>query len=452
MIKKNDIYDAIICDITAEGNGVAKIDGYTLFVPMAAVGDEVILKVLKTGKSFGYAKILEVVHPAETRTNPPCENFKRCGGCALMHLSYKEQLRIKRKSVEDAMTRIGGFKDIKVADIEPCAKELRYRNKIQIPVTNDDGKARAGFFAARSHRAVPVADCLLQSKANKKIIDAVLCWMEKYKITAYSETEKKGIVRHIYIREGFESGEIMVSLIVNAENLPHKEELVAELIKIKGITSVMLNINTKDTNVILGEKTQVLYGKDYIYDTLDGIKFKISHNSFFQVNPAMTVKLYKKAVELLGDVEDKTVFDLYCGIGTISSFVAKKAKKVIGIEYVPEAVEDAKENAKINNLSNTEFYAGDAAQVFDILYKEGYSADAAVIDPPRKGCDVHLIETLLKMNPEKIIYVSCNPATLARDLKIFCEKGYVPSEVYPFDCFAQTGHVECVVRLCREAK
>lgn len=450
MVSKNDIYTLDIQNMTTDGNGIAKIDGYTLFVSGAVTGDRVKLKVLKAGKTYGFAKILDIEVPSPLRTSPDCEVFSTCGGCSLMHIDYDSQLKLKHTSVLDAMKRIGGFQDIDVKPVMPAPSSLGYRNKIQVPVKDMDGKAQAGFFAPRSHRIAPAQNCLLQSPSCKQVIKCVLDWMEEYSVSAYDEISGMGTIRHIYVREGFTSGEIMVSLVTNTKKLNHSAPLVDALGQINGVVSVMQNINTKKTNVILGDKNVCLFGRDYIYDTLNGIKFKISHNSFFQVNPVMTVPLYQKAIELLGDMSGKTVYDLYCGIGTISLFAACSAKKVIGIEYIPAAVYDAAQNAEINNFKNTEFYAGDAAEVFEKLYSEGITAHATIVDPPRKGCDAKLLDTLFKMNPEKIVYVSCNPATLARDAKILCENGYSPSAVYPFDCFPNTSHVECVMRLCRK--
>ncbi len=449
MVSKNEVYTLDIQNMTTDGNGIAKVDGYTLFVPSAVTGDRVTLKVVKAGKSYGFAKILNIETASPLRTAPECNVFSTCGGCSLMHMNYESQLSLKHASVLDSMQRIGGFKDIEVKPIMPAPSPLGYRNKIQVPVTEINGKPSAGFFAPRSHRVSPAENCLLQSPSCKKVIKCVLEWMEEYSVSAYDEISGTGTIRHIYVREGFTSGEIMVSIVTNTKKLNHSAALAERLCKIRGVVSVIQNINTRKTNVILGDKNVCLYGRDYIYDTLDGIKFKISHNSFFQVNPVMTVPLYQKAIELLGDVSGKTVYDLYCGIGTISLFAARNAKKVIGIEYVPDAVYDAAENAGINKLTNTEFYAGDASEVFAKLFSEGVTAHAAIVDPPRKGLDAKLIDTLLKMNPEKIVYVSCNPATLARDAKILCENGYTPSAVYPFDCFPNTSHVESVVCLSR---
>lgn len=452
MLKKNDIVEARVTAYGSEGEGVCKIDGYTVFVPMAAVGDVLKIKILKAGKSYGYGKIEEIISPSADRVSPACPAYEKCGGCSIMHLSYPAQLAFKKQKVADALYRIGGIADAKVQDVFKMDEPFYYRNKIQLPVSASDDGVVTGFYAPRSHRVIPIGECKLQRKNVKEYISAVLEWMKLYSISPYSEENHSGCVRHIYIRTGLYTNEMMVSIVANTKKLPHADELCRMLLNIKSpftLTSVIHNINTKKTNVVLGSECIVLYGRDFIYDTLEGLKFKISHNSFYQVNPKMTEQLYKKALELLGDVSDMTVFDLYCGIGTISLFAAREAKKVIGVEYVSEAIEDARENAKMNSIDNAEFYCGDAGEVVTALYKMGITADAVIVDPPRKGLGEDLFDTLSKMRPGKIVYVSCNAATLARDVKALCADGYEIKAVCPFDQFPNTAHVETVVLLNR---
>lgn len=451
MLSKNDIIDAEITAYGSEGEGIAKIDGYPVFVPYTAVGDRIKLKILKAGKSFAFGKAEEIIVPSPDRGGDLCPVFTKCGGCSIMHLKYDAQLSLKRQKVVDALERIGSFRGIEVSEICGMENPVNYRNKIQVPVSGEGGKIIAGFYAPRSHRPVACTGCTLQHPENEKYLNAVLRWMEKYKIQPYDEQTHTGTVRHIYTRIGFKTGEVMVSVIANAKKLPFADELCEILKEIKSekliLKSVMHNINTEKTNVVLGEKSKVLYGREFIYDYLDNLKFKISHNSFYQVNPVMTEKLYKKAVDLLGDVSDKRVFDIYCGIGTVTLFVARRAKSVIGVEYVKSAVIDAKENAKENNITNTTFYQGDANRLIPDLYRQGITADAVVVDPPRKGLGEELLNTLAKMNPEKIVYISCNAATLARDLKFLCEHGYEIKEVHPFDQFPSTAHVEVIIKM-----
>lgn len=445
-MQKNDIITAEILAQGATGEGIAKPDGYTLFVPFAVKGDVCRLRVLKTGKHFGYAKIEEILSPSEIRVTPPCSVFGKCGGCALMHMQYKAQLLWKEERVRDALCRIGGQKEIRVFPVAHDDVMTGYRNKIQIPVAEGaDGQPVAGFFALNSHKVVPAEKCLLQSEKCRNILDGVLLWMRKHNIPAYNEQKHTGLVRHIYVREGI-AGQRMVSIVTRTKALPHAEELI-EAMKAFGVTTLLQNINGAKTNVILGTETRILYGEGFLKAAIGPFVYKVSHHSFFQVNAPVAAMLYQKGLELLGDIADKTVFDLYCGIGSISLFLAQKARRVIGVEIVPEAVEDAKENAKNNGITNASFYAGDAGAVVKELKGQGISADIAVVDPPRKGCDPKLLETLLSMQPEKILYVSCNPATLARDIKILADAGYSTDAAYPFDLFPHTCHVESVALL-----
>lgn len=443
-MQKNDILEVEILSQGCEGEGIAKPEGFPLFIPGAIAGERCRVQVVKLAKSHGFARLLEVLVPAESRTVPPCAVYAKCGGCSLMHMDRKGQLAWKRSRVEDAFRHIGGL-EVAVAPVETDGCAFSYRNKIQMPVAAVPEGIAAGFFAPRSHRIVPCTGCLLQSGKTQKIIEAVVGWMEENAVLPYNEEAHRGLVRHIYVREG-DGEECMVSIITRTRALPEKEKLWTALRPL-GVSTLLQNINPARTNVILGEETRVLYGTGRITRTLGGIAFSVSHHSFFQVNAPMAEKLYEKGLSLLGDISDKTVFDLYCGIGSISLFLARRAKRVIGVEIVPEAVEDAAENARQNGFDNAFFYAGDAFEVTDRLIKEGEKADIAVVDPPRKGCSPALLETLLHMQPEKILYISCNPATLARDAKFLSENGYTPGTVYPYDLFPQTNHVESVAQL-----
>lgn len=450
MIKKNDIYETTVCGMGSEGEGIAKIDGFAVFVPFAAKGDRIKLKILKVNKNYGFGKVLEVTEPFQGRTEPPCPVFGRCGGCSMQHLSYEAQLEYKKGKVYEAIKRIGGA-DIEVAPCTPSPNAFAYRNKISVPVCSIDGKAEAGFFAPHSHRVVPCKACVLQDKVFYEIIETVKAHMDKYGILAYDEEKHKGNVRHIYIRRGAKTGETMVSVVSAKGKLKCEDELTSSLLDVcKDIKSIIINENKDKTNVILGEKCRVIYGKDFIKDTLCGKEFKIHHNSFYQINSPLTELLYAKAAELLGDLGGKTVLDIYCGIGTISLTTAANAEKIIGIEYVKEAADNAKENAKLNGIKNAEFHAGDAAGAAEKLAKGGIKADAVILDPPRKGCEEKVLKTAASLSPEKILYISCNPATLARDMKYLAPFGYKTDTAYPFDMFPQTAHVETVVLLHKQ--
>ncbi len=446
-MRKNDVLSVDIIAQGCEGEGVAKPAGFPLFIPGALEGETCRVQVVKLTKSHGFAKLLEVLTPSEHRVVPPCPVYEKCGGCSIMHMDREAQLAWKRDRVRDAFTHIGGLQ----AEVAPTAADdraARYRNKIQMPVAATSHGVAAGFFAPRSHRLVPSEGCLLQSEKTGKIIDAVVDWMRENAVPPYDEDTHRGLVRHIFVREG-DGDECMVSLVTRTHALPAADALV-EKMRTLGVSTLLQNINSTRTNVILGTETRVLYGSGTVQKTLDGLTFSVSHHSFFQVNAPMAARLYEKGLSLLGDISDKTVFDLYCGIGSISLFLARKAKKVIGVEIVPEAVRDAAENARKNGVNNAFFYAGDAYEVTERLIREGETADIAVVDPPRKGCDPALLDTLLTMHPEKILYISCNPATLARDVKFLTENGYACGTVYPYDLFPQTSHVESVVLLKRQ--
>ncbi len=445
-MQKNDTLTVEILSQGATGEGVAKPEGFPLFIPGAIEGETCRVQVVKLQKTHGFAKLLEVVTPSPHRTVPPCPVYAKCGGCSLMHMDASLQNETWRQMCENAFRHVGGLSP-RVHPVYTDGRALRYRNKIQMPVAAAPSGIAAGFFAPRSHRLVPSEDCLLQSEKTGEIIRAVTSWMEENGILPYAEETHRGTIRHIYVREG-DAGECMVSLITRTRALPHMEAL-SERLRALGVSTLLQNINPHRTNVILGEETRVIFGTGKITRTLGGIAFSISHHSFFQVNAPMAEKLYEKGLALLGDISDKTVFDLYSGIGSISLFLARHAKRVIGVEIVPEAVKDAEENAARNGFSNAFFYAGDAFEVTQKLLEEGERADVAVVDPPRKGCDAGLLKTLLSMSPHKILYISCNPATLARDAAYLCENGYTFDEVFPFALFPQTHHVESCVLFYR---
>ena len=487
VCEKNEELELDITDLGSTGEGIGKIDGYTLFVKDALIGDKVRVKVIKTKKNYGYARLLEIIKPSEFRVEPECPVARQCGGCQLQHCSYEKQLSWKEEKVANCLRRIGGvpvyteeeYKKIVAGKsdgsksventlngtpiiMEPILRmdrPVHYRNKAQFPVGYDkDGNLVAGFYAGRTHSIIPQTDCLIQHECNKQIVETVLEFMKKYKVTAYDEKKNKGIVRHILTRVGKTTGEVMVCLIINAKKLPYPEEFV-EMIRNCGINleikSITVNINREKTNVILGEKIETLYGHSYIEDYIGDIKYRISPLSFYQVNPEQTKKLYQTALEFADIKESEVVWDLYCGIGTISLFMAQTAAKVCGVEIVPQAIEDAKNNAKINEINNAAFYVGKAEEVLPDYYEEYAKthggekarADVIVVDPPRKGCDETLLETIVKMEPEKVVYVSCDSATLARDLKYLCENGYEIRKVRGVDQFPETVHVETVVLL-----
>ncbi len=444
-MKKNDEIILSIVDYTSEGSGVGKYEGMAVFVPQTAVGDTAGVKILKVKKNYAFGKLMELKEISACRTENDCSAFSRCGGCAFRHISYSAELKAKENKAYEAIKRIGG------ADLKPqpilYSKEGRYRNKAQYPI-NAEGKA--GFYAAHSHRVIPCDDCLLQPPIFSLLIKETEKWIEKHGISIYNEEEHQGLLRHIFIRQGEKSKEIMLVAVINGERLPHSEDLIASLKAVaeEKLKSVQLNINTADTNVIMGDKCITLYGDDYITDELCGIKIRLSALSFYQVNHAMAETLYGKVAEY-GEVDDKTVLDLYCGAGTIGLSLAKRAKNVIGVEIIPEAIEDAKFNAHANGIENAEFYCADATAFAD---QTRLHPHVVIVDPPRKGLTEELIATIAeKFTPERVVYVSCDVATLARDIKIFGEKGYKLAEYTPADLFPRTSHCECAALLVRHS-
>ncbi len=469
MIEKNHDYELIIEDYGNEGEGIGRIDDFVVFVKDAAKGDRAIVRITKVKKNYAYGRLMELLEPSTDRIAAPCPHAKVCGGCSLMHIAYERQLEWKQNKVEQALLRIGGIENIKdiMEPIVPCdGGGLHYRNKAQFPVgTDKEGKITIGFYAGHSHRIIDTDACLLQPVRFDKIIGICRVFFTEHQIKPYDEEKGSGLIRHIVIREGRNTGQIMVTFVLNGEGFgkrtadkkqtkgplfSEEQALIDRLAGIDGICSIIINTNTEKTNRIPGFKNRVLWGSEVIEDTIGDIRFAIGPMSFYQVNPAQTKRMYEKALEYAGLYGGETVWDLYCGIGTISLFLAKKAAKVFGVEIVEEAIEDAKRNASLNGITNAEFYAGRSEEILPRKHKEeGVSADVIVVDPPRKGCEATLLETILSIAPKRVVYVSCDPATLARDVRILAEGGYKLQKVCAFDNFAQTGHVETIVRLQR---
>ncbi|MCF0130204.1 MAG: 23S rRNA (uracil(1939)-C(5))-methyltransferase RlmD [Pseudobutyrivibrio sp.] len=471
-MNKNDVVRITIEDMSHEGAGIGHVDGMTVFVKDAVKGDEADVIITKVKKNYCFGTVKEVVVPSKDRVIPKCPVYRQCGGCQIMQLSYEAQLALKTDIVKNNLIRLGGFEaDYVESVMEPIIgmdeDDARYRNKAQIPVGKDrDDKLVAGFYGARSHRIVPVRDCKICSEASFSIAYQVLEYMEEYHIPAYDETTGKGLIRHVLVREGKATGETMVCLVVNGADIEKKETLVKRLREYdSNITSIVININTRRDNVILGYETKTIYGKDSIRDSItlstgDTIAFDISANSFYQVNHDQMEKLYSKALEYAGLTGQESVWDLYCGIGTITLSMATNAKQVYGVEVVPQAIENARANAALNHIDNVEFFCGEAEVVLPEFYDKAYSQsnatdmitpDVIVVDPPRKGCDNRCLDTMLQMKPGRIVYVSCDSATLARDLKYLCQGGYTVEKVTPVDQFANTMHIETVVLLSRKA-
>lgn len=454
--KKNDIVVVEIEDMGEGGEGIGKIEGFPLFIKDALLGDTIEARITKMKKGYGYARLEKVISPSSFRVEPMCEFHRQCGGCQLQALSYEKQLAFKENKVENNLMRLGGFsREVLEAGKEPIVgmeECFHYRNKAQFPVgTDKEGNSVAGFYAGRTHSIIPNTDCALGAYEKKEILEIVLEYMEEYRIAAYDETTGKGLIRHVLIRKGFATGELMVCLVINGKKLPGKEALIEKLSRIPNMTSLSYSINQKNTNVIMGEEIQLLWGSGTIEDRIGDISFLISPLSFYQVNPVQTKRLYELAVEYASLKGNETVWDLYCGIGTISLFMAKGARQVCGVEIIPQAIEDAKVNAARNNIRNVQFFAGKAEEVLPEKYtRDHIRADVIVVDPPRKGCDEKCLQTMLAMKPERIVYVSCNSATLARDLKVLAKGGYELKRWRAVDMFPHTVHVETVVLLSEE--
>lgn len=445
-VKKNEEYIIDISGMGYDGEGIGKVENFTVFIPGAIEGENAKVKILSVKKNYGYGKLMEIIKPSEKRVAPVCPSFGKCGGCGIQHLDYSYQLQIKRKRVEDALERIGKLERITVHNTIGMDNPYDYRNKVQLPVGEDkNGNIVVGFYAPRSHNIIDIDTCFIQEEVSHKVVQLIKAWMNKYHIKPYNEENHNGLVRHIMVRKGFKTGEVMVVIVTNGDKLPNKDELIKSLVdNIWGIHSIIQNVNSKRTNVILGSKCKTLWGQDHITDYIENFKFNISPLSFFQVNPVQTEVLYRKALEYADLKGDEVVFDAYCGAGTISLFLSQKSKKVYGVEIIQEAIENARENSKVNNINNAEFIVGKSEEEIPKLISKGIIPDVVVVDPPRKGCEKTLIESICKSNPKKVVYVSCDPGTLARDLAIFHELGYKTEEVQPVDMFPQTMHVETI--------
>lgn len=474
--KKNDRIQVRIEDISQDGSGIGRLEGYTWFIKDTVIGDFVEAGIMKMKKNYGFARLNCVLEPSPCRVEPKCPVAKACGGCQLQTMDYKEQLRLKERKIYNNLKRIGGLdglilpkgrehteneKELSEAETKTEIVEMepiigmeypwRYRNKAQFPFGKDkNGRIIYGFYAGRTHTIIENEDCLLGVEENKEILAIIRDYMKEYHIPPYDEISHTGLVRHALIRKGFTTGELMVCLVLNGQTLPQAKRLIERLKTIKGMASISYNINTERTNVILGEKQVHLFGPGYITDFIGNVKYQISPQSFYQVNPVQTEKLYRTALEYAGLTGEETVWDLYCGIGTISLFLAQKAKKVYGVEVVPAAIEDAKQNASINGISNAEFFVGKAEEVLpEQFHNNQVYADVIVVDPPRKGCDLVCLDTIAEMAPKRVVYVSCDSATLARDVKYLREKGYEVKRVRGVDQFGWGVHVECVTLLQR---
>ncbi|BAQ08790.1 RNA methyltransferase [Bacillus sp. OxB-1] len=448
IVNKNDRLHVAVEDLTHDGAGVAKVDGYPLFIPGTLPGEEVEVQVTKTLKNYGFAKLLEIRTPSADRIIPPCHVFPTCGGCQVQHLSYEAQLEQKRKSVRDVIDRIAKLPHVPVHPVKGMEDPWRYRNKSQIPFSTRDGQVISGFYQSKTHKIVDTDVCIIQTEEADAIMTALKRELHSLGIDTYDEKIHRGMLRHVVVRKARATGEVMVVLVTLKKKFQQKDAVV-ELIRntVPGVTSIMQNLNSNKTNVIFGNETICLYGKSIIIDSIGDIQFEISARSFYQVNPVQTEVLYKQALDYAQLTGEETVIDAYCGIGTISLFLAQRAKEVYGVEIVPQAIEDAKRNAELNGISNAIFEAGAAEDVIPRWYAEGKRFEVLVVDPPRKGCDEKLLQTILKYKPKRVVYVSCNPGTLARDLRILEDGGYETKEVQPVDMFPQSSHVETVALL-----
>ncbi len=449
MLEKNGIYEATICDYTAEGQGIAKIEGCAVFIPNAIFGEKCRVRIEKAQKTWAAGKIVEILEKSPHRVNRACPVAKLCGGCALQHMDYAEETRMKVERVRQCLNRIGGenLETLPILASETCEN---YRNKAQYPVSSQKGRAFAGFFKAGTHQVIENDRCGILPEAMDAVKDAVIDYVNYYRVTVYDEAAHTGLLRHIYVRQGAVSGQILVCLVINGRNIPHREALIARLKKIEGFTSLVLSVNTKKGNTILGDECIALYGPGYIEDTLCGLQFRLSPRSFYQVNHAQAQRLYEAAIAQAEITKNDLVLDLYCGVGTITLCMAKAAGKVIGVEVIEQAVEDARDNAVRNGIENAEFFCGDAGQAALELESKGIRPDVVVVDPPRKGLNHDAIEAMALMAPRRIVYVSCDPATLARDVALLKEKGYQVKNAMACDLFPRTYHVESIVCLVRE--
>lgn len=451
MLSKNKEYVVDIVDIGQGGVGIGKYEGFTVFVEGGLIQDKVKVRINKSKKNYAVGDIVEIIEKSPFRVDRICsDDLKDCGGCQIQELDYNKQLELKTNEVKQVISRIGKLENVKIHETIGMQSPCRYRNKAQFPIQNINGSTAIGFYKKKSHDVIPTDMCVIQHDINDKIIKIIKTYIQAYNVSIYNETTHTGVLRHLVTKVGFTTNEVMVVLVANGTNLPHLNELASVLKEnIPGFKTLVLNVNKAKTNVILGKENKVIYGNGKINDYIGDLVFEISPLSFFQVNPVQTEVLYNKALEYAELKENDTVFDIYCGIGSISLFLAQKATKVYGIEIVEDAIKDAKINAKLNNLNNVEFYVGKAEEVVPKMYSEGKTANVVVVDPPRKGCDEKVLDTIVSMKPDRVVYVSCNPSTLARDLAYLDERGYKCVEIQPVDMFPHTMHVETVAKLRR---
>lgn len=452
MLSKNKEYIVDIVDIGQGGVGIGKYEGFTVFVDGGLIQDKIKVKITKAKKNYAVGDIVEIITKSPFRVKRQCsENLRKCGGCQIQELDYQKQLDIKTNEVKQVISRIGKLENIVIHDTLGMDYPYRYRNKAQFPIQKKDNMPIIGFYKKKSHDLISTDECIIQHEVNDEIIKIIKIYIKTYNVSIYDEKTHKGLLRHLVTKVGFSTGEVMVILVANGEKLPHLDELSSVLKEnIPGFKTLIVNVNKQKTNVILGKENIVEYGEGRIKDFIGKLEFEISPLSFFQVNPLQTEVLYNKALEYANLGENDTVFDVYCGIGTISLFLAQKAKKVYGIEIIEDAIKDAKKNAKINNMYNVEFYVGKAEEVVPKMYKQGKKANVVVVDPPRKGCDKKVLETIISMQPDRVVYVSCNPSTLARDLAYLYERGYKCQEIQPVDMFPHSVHVENVALIIKQ--
>ena len=453
MLSKNKEYVVDIVDIGQGGVGIGKYEGFTVFVEGGLIQDKVKVRINKSKKNYAVGDIVEIIEKSPFRVDRICsDDLKDCGGCQIQELDYNKQLELKTNEVKQVISRIGKLENVEIHETIGMQSPCRYRNKAQFPIQNINGSTAIGFYKKKSHDVIPTDMCVIQHDINDKIIKIIKTYIQAYNVSIYNETTHTGVLRHLVTKVGFTTNEVMVVLVANGTNLPHLNELASVLKEnIPGFKTLVLNVNKAKTNVILGKENTVIYGNGKINDYIGDLVFEISPLSFFQVNPVQTEVLYNKALEYAELKENDTVFDIYCGIGSISLFLAQKATKVYGIEIVEDAIKDAKINAKLNNLNNVEFYVGKAEEVVPKMYSEGKTANVVVVDPPRKGCDEKVLDTIVSMKPDRVVYVSCNPSTLARDLAYLDERGYKCVEIQPVDMFPHTMHVECCAKIVKKS-
>nr|WP_302695578.1 23S rRNA (uracil(1939)-C(5))-methyltransferase RlmD [uncultured Romboutsia sp.] len=453
MLSKNKEYVVDIVDIGQGGVGIGKYEGFTVFVEGGLIQDKVKVRINKSKKNYAVGDIVEIIEKSPFRVDRICsDDLKDCGGCQIQELDYNKQLELKTNEVKQVISRIGKLENVEIHETIGMQSPCRYRNKAQFPIQNINGSTAIGFYKKKSHDVIPTDMCVIQHDINDKIIKIIKTYIQAYNVSIYNETTHTGVLRHLVTKVGFTTNEVMVVLVANGTNLPHLNELASVLKEnILGFKTLVLNVNKAKTNVILGKENKVIYGNGKINDYIGDLVFEISPLSFFQVNPVQTEVLYNKALEYAELKENDTVFDIYCGIGSISLFLAQKATKVYGIEIVEDAIKDAKINAKLNNLNNVEFYVGKAEEVVPKMYSEGKTANVVVVDPPRKGCDEKVLDTIVSMKPDRVVYVSCNSSTLARDLAYLDERGYKCVEIQPVDMFPHTMHVECCAKIVKKS-